>query len=98
MNDLIDYSQYTQFDCPIIGYPLYPDDLSQYPLVVQCNDEKAIIALSPKRGFILHKDGSKSPTENLQKLVDSDNKMSVGGRLWARDMMLKMIKEDTLKD
>ncbi|MDR2170685.1 MAG: hypothetical protein LBP59_11125 [Planctomycetaceae bacterium] len=94
----LDYSQYNRFNLPMSFRPLYPTDLNKYPFVIASNEERAIIALSPKRGFIIHKDGARGSTENLQELCNSTPDIPLGPYRWAKELLAKMIKDDTLKD
>jgi hypothetical protein len=80
---LIDYDKYTRFDCPLVTVELYPKDLSKYPKVVSGDKERAIIAINPKRGFIVHRDGAKSELGDVQKM-DIEAKLPAGGYKWTK--------------
>lgn len=91
----IDYDQYNRFNCPIVSESLFPEDYKKYPLVIASDDESAIIAVNRYRGFIVHRDGTRIDSDDLEKLFLS-TKMPVGSQKWSRDMLAKMIKNKTL--
>jgi hypothetical protein len=87
--------KYTRFDCPITSKPLYPDDPDAYPFVLACDREQAIIAVNRRRGFILHRDGTRTETDDLEKLFDASD-LPVYGLQWACEALRQMIKNKLL--
>jgi hypothetical protein len=54
---------------PFVTIKVYPVELKECPKVVMSNKEVAIIALNPKRGYVLHRDGAKTEPSDLKKLM-----------------------------
>ena len=51
------------------GPPIFPDDPSEYPVLVNCDDERAIVAVSRHKGYLLYRDGlAKSEVMDLEVL------------------------------
>jgi hypothetical protein len=70
----------------------YPKELSKYPFVICSDKEKALIAINPKRGMFVTKDGSRSEPGDLQKM-DRSTMLPSGNLLWAEEMMRDLINK-----
>jgi hypothetical protein len=84
---------------PVYAEPLIPEDLSKYPFVIACDDDTtAIVALNPKRGYIMLKNGRRTEPEPLEKLLD-DTRMTIpkGAWRWAINMLNDDIKSGKVK-
>jgi hypothetical protein len=70
---------------PTVARCVFPPELKECPKVVRSNKEVAIIALNPKRGYVLHRDGAKTEPTNLEKLVFSKehSELDFDGADWA---------------
>jgi hypothetical protein len=66
-----------------------PDDLSKYPLVIASTKEIAIVAVHPKQGYLLYKNGTKTELGDLQKILDDTPSIPTGSYQWAYDTVQK---------
>jgi hypothetical protein len=64
---------YNRFNEPMVSRRVFPLELRECPAVVRSDENVAIIAINPKRGYILHRDGAKTEPSDLENLVFSSN-------------------------
>jgi hypothetical protein len=51
----------------VYASPLIPENLDAYPFVIACDkNTMSIVALNPKRGYIMLKNGRKTEPESLE--------------------------------
>jgi hypothetical protein len=82
---------------PVYAEPLIPEDLNKYPFVIACDDDTmAIVALNPKRGYIMLQNGRKTEPESLEKLLE-ETSIPLGAWPWADDMLKADIKSGKIK-
>jgi hypothetical protein len=73
-----------KFNEPIVSTLVFPKkNLSDYPAVIRSNREVAVIAINPKRGYVLHKDGAKTEPSDIEKLIWSHPEIPFGVSHWA---------------
>jgi hypothetical protein len=88
---------YERFFDTVYAEPLIPEDLSKYPFIIACDeDTMSIVALNPKRGYIMLKNGRKTEPESLEKLLE-ETSIPTGAWRWAVDMLKDDIKRGRIK-
>jgi hypothetical protein len=92
----IDFSKYNRFNCPIYSPPLFPEKLSDYPVIICGNKDIALVAINRRKGFILHRDGAKTELSDVEELLVSQNGLIRGSCKWGREMIKEMQKKGQL--
>ena len=83
-------------DPPVFGSPIFPQDSSEYPVLVASDDDRAIVAVNRKTGYLLYRDGlAKSELDDLKVLEEKYLKViAPGPRRWAMEAIGKPVPED----
>ena len=75
---------------------VFPRDPSEYPVLIACDADRAIVAVNRKTGYLLYRDGlAKSELEDLEVLRERYRMVIPPGTwVWALDAIGKPVPED----
>jgi hypothetical protein len=87
-------------DVMVFGPPIYPRDASEYPVLVGCNENMAIVATNRKTGYLMtrvvHGENvtiAKSDLEDIE-VLQKKYPIAAGPWIWALDAIGKPVPED----
>jgi len=86
-----------RFGAPLVfGPPVYPRDPSEYPVLILCDADRAIVAVNRKTGYLLYRDGlAKSELQDLDALeAKYGMEIPPGTWVWALDAIGKPVPDD----
>jgi len=56
-------------DPPVFGASVFPRDSSEYPVLMLCDADRAVVAINRKTGYLLYRNGlAKSELEDIDVL------------------------------
>ena len=80
----------------MIGPPIFPRDPSEYPGLILCDEERAVVAISRHKGYLLYRDGlAKSEIQDIEDLQEKYRMEIAGGKWrWAMEAIGKPVPDD----
>jgi len=76
--------------------PVFPRAPADYPVLINCDEERAIVAVSRHKGYLLYRDGlAKSAIQDIEVLREKyGREIAPGPRRWGMEAIGKPVPDD----